>query len=84
MEPEEYKVGDWVTLLQWVNSTDRSWCGDCLKVNAIDWPFLAVSEWKGNKVILPHIRLDARLVDIKKLSNEYVTALNSMKGQALG
>lgn len=69
----DIQVGDYVTILQWyLPHPDRSWCGDVLKVNAIDWPFYAVEEVKGFKM---KVSLDARVVDLKKLSHDFVQSL---------
>lgn len=67
------KVDDMVTIVEWYGAPDEhAWCGNVLRVLAVDWPYCVVSEVYQDKL---KVHLDFRRVDLKVLSPEYVEAL---------
>ena len=69
------QVGQWFTVADWVGQTDRSWVGDVLKVQAIDWPFIVAQEFKYGTKILAPFKLDLPRVEVRPISDEYVREL---------
>jgi hypothetical protein len=65
--------GDGFLMTKTVIHTDYSWCGDVLKVLAVDLPYVAVQSinetWMASA-----IQLDTRRVKLMELSPEYVAA----------
>jgi len=70
---DEIQVGSYFTIVNNLRiPTDRSWQGDILRCNAIDWPFYACEEMRGFRL---KFKLDARLFEFKLLSPDYIKAL---------
>ena len=72
---DEMKVGDYITVLNWITLQDRSYVGDTLKIIAVDWPFMRVEKdimMNGTRKKLFEVILDLREVEIKKLSSEMI------------
>lgn len=78
-EQATFVVGDWVTVLRWTDSASRSWCGACLRIEAISWPFLIVNDVQGGQVISGPIALDFQCVELVALGKEYVDAVNPQR-----
>lgn len=88
LSPGEISVGMHITILEWepivheadgfftqtcTVTQDRSWCGDVLKVTAVQLPFVVVDEGRGG-FGLRGINLDTRHVKLMELKPEYVAA----------
>ena len=56
-----------------VKHTDHSWCGDVLKVEAIQLPYVVVS-LPNQGWLSSNVRLDTRRVNLMELTPEYVEA----------
>ena len=74
-EPKEYKpkVGDFVTVVRWINKTDKSYTGNVLEIKAIDYPFIVTERhtgWFRDKALT--LSLDQ--VEIKPLTDKFVAA----------
>jgi len=69
---DDLKVGNVVTVLNWLSHKDNSYKGDLLKIIAINIPFISVKEilhhdsWKQGLV------LDTRCVELSLLSDDFV------------
>lgn len=53
---------------------DHSWCGDVLKVEAVDLPYVVVSH-PNDRIFSHNTKLDTRQVKLMELSGDYVKAL---------
>ena len=68
-EPKEYepKVGDFVTVVRWINETDKSYIGSVMEIKAIDHPFV---------IVKPHDRyacVAIRTLDLNRVEIRPVT-----------
>jgi len=57
---------------------DRSWCGDVLKVEAVDLPYVVVSH-PNQSYYDSNTKLDTREVKLMELSAEYVKAMSNKR-----
>lgn len=86
MVPDDFSVGDFITVLKGVpiygramdgdmltiTGDDNSWKGDVLQITAIDFPYIVANILTGYKTT--H-HFDLRMQEFKKLSKNYVDAL---------
>ncbi len=75
---DSLKVGDYITVVRWKSLRDNSYCGDVLRVVAIDKPYLVVCCMHG--ALRGHnISLSLDMVEVKPLTDAYVAALHEPK-----
>lgn len=55
--------------------TDTAYCGDVLKVEAIDLPYIVISRPNESASYSGNTKLDTRQVKLMELSEEYVKAM---------
>lgn len=58
---------------------DHSWCGDVLKVEAVDLPYIVVSHPNDGYLYGSNTKLDTRRVKLMELSEAYVKAAERRK-----
>jgi len=65
------KFGDFCTVLKWINSNDRSYVGEVLKVELVEHPFVIVS--RCNELTKRrNLTLNINNVDLQPISKEFV------------
>lgn len=68
---EELKKDDVITILEWVDSKDRSYIGDIMNVLCVDPPFVVVGRDK-HTAFSSKFTLDSRRVVFGKPSEEHI------------
>ncbi len=65
-------AGMYITVVKWLNRTDRSYVGSCLKVLAEDYPFVRV---RSRVDYVGDVTLNLEEVEVRLLSDEFVQAV---------
>lgn len=89
ISPGELHVGQYVTILEWlpwtteslelfgdtktITHTDHSWCGDVLKIEVVQLPYVIVSH-PNDFYLTSSTKLDTRRLKLMELTPEYVEA----------
>jgi hypothetical protein len=66
--------GTLVTILGWIDSQERSWCGEVIRVKHCQYPYVIVDVFSNISKEPFCYTLDVRKVELIEISNEFAHA----------